>query len=68
MGLFTPSAEQVARSQQLMRQLDALNARYGRNTVRYASVGPPNAAWQGRCVARSDGYTTDWEKLWHIGG
>ena len=67
LGLFAPPAEQLQQQQQLMARLDALNARFGRGTVRYAATGLDDSAWRGRRNLMSDPYTTDWDRLWRIG-
>jgi DNA polymerase V len=46
----------------LMRTLDSLNARYGRDTVTYAASGR-RRAWKLRSDQLSPRYTTDWEEL-----
>jgi DNA polymerase V len=46
----------------LMRTLDSLNARYGRDTVTYAASGR-RRAWKLRSDQLSARYTTDWDEL-----
>jgi DNA polymerase V len=46
----------------LMRVLDGLNARYGRDTVTYAASGR-RREWKLRSDQLSPRYTTDWEEL-----
>lgn len=45
-----------------LQALDALNARYGARTVRYAAEDL-SQAWQPRQRSRSPRYTTNWEEL-----
>ena len=62
--LADPAAE--ARSARLMQALDAVNARYGRRTLVYASSGLPagaKAAWQMKQTRLSPSSTTRWEEL-----
>ncbi|MBR5051212.1 MAG: DUF4113 domain-containing protein, partial [Desulfovibrio sp.] len=62
--LADPEAE--ARSARLMQALDAVNARYGRRTLVYASSGLPagaKAAWQMKQARLSPSSTTRWEEL-----
>ena len=75
LGLFTPSAAHQQRRQQLMRTLDALNARFGRQLVRLAATGVSSRAangqlrppsWAGRSAHRSPHYTTGWAELWQL--
>jgi DNA polymerase V len=46
----------------LMRAVDALNARWGRDTVTFAASGL-GGAWRMRREMRSPRYTTVWEEL-----
>ena len=50
-----------ARSQARMRALDALNGKFGRGTVTYASMGRPG--WKLRTEFISRRYTTRWDDL-----
>ena len=68
LGLFTRPAEQLRQRQQLMAHLDALNARFGRGTVRYAASGLDDSPWRGRRNLMSAPCTTDWEQLWQVRG
>jgi DNA polymerase V len=45
----------------MMRTVDSLNARYGRDTVTYAASG--RRAWKLRSDQLSPRYTTDWGEL-----
>lgn len=49
-------------SKQLMGALDAINARYGRGTLRLAAEGIEKS-WKMRRGNLSPGYTTDWHGL-----
>ncbi|MBC6988642.1 Y-family DNA polymerase [Hymenobacter sp. BT491] len=66
MGLFTKSPELLAQSSKLMAALDTLNARYGRQTVRYAVAADRDPVWQGRSAFRSPRYTTHWPDIWKV--
>ncbi|MFC7669027.1 DUF4113 domain-containing protein [Hymenobacter humi] len=55
-----------------MQKLDALNARYGKESVQLATAlggqhGKQAAPWKGRQQQRSPAYTTCWEELWQVG-
>jgi DNA polymerase V len=52
----------TAARKRLMRALDSLNARYGRDTVTYAASGR-RRAWKLRSDQLSPRYTTDWDEL-----
>jgi DNA polymerase V len=47
----------------LMRAVDAVNARWGRDTVTFAATGRRDAAWHMRRDMRSPRYTTAWAEL-----
>jgi DNA polymerase V len=66
LSMFGHSAEQLQQRRQLMAHLDALNARFGRGTVRYAATGLDDSPWRGRRNLMSAPCTTDWEKLWQV--
>ncbi|MBX0290516.1 Y-family DNA polymerase [Hymenobacter sp. HSC-4F20] len=67
LDLFTPiEPARLQEQQQLMRTLDSLNHRFGRDAVRYAATGTRAAAWAGRNGFRSPAYTTSWEELWQV--
>jgi len=51
-----------ARSSQLMNTLDAINGKWGRNTLSYASCGTQKE-WQTVAAMRSPRYTTRWDEL-----
>lgn len=68
LGLFNRPAEELQQRQQLMAHLDALNARFGRGTVRYAATGLDDSPWRGRRNLMSAPCTTDWEQLWQVRG
>lgn len=60
------SAGEPVQGAALMSTFDALNARFGRGTVRLAASGLDHSAWQGRSAFRSPAYTTNWQQLWQI--
>ena len=75
LGLFAAADTRPQPRQQLMRTLDALNARFGRQMVRLAATGAPGQgmagllmppAWAGRAAHRSPRYTTGWDELWTV--
>ena len=49
---------------------DALNARFGKNSVQLATalgaVGKQPGVWKGQQQRRTPAYTTDWNQLWTI--
>ena len=45
-----------------MRALDALNARFGRDTIAFGRT-PQRRAWHMRSERLSQRYTTDWDEL-----
>jgi len=61
-SLFAPHDKSDARSESLMRTLDAINARHGRGTLRLAAEGT-DKLWQMRRENLSPRYTTDWQGL-----
>ena len=62
-GLFdTPD---TPARQRLLRVVDQLNARYGRDTITYAASGRKRA-WKLRSDQRSPSYTTSWEELLRV--
>lgn len=63
LDLFDPfSAEQRAKSKQFMAVFDAVNEKYGRNTIRLAAEGNVKP-WDMRSQHRSPSYTTQWQDL-----
>ncbi len=59
--LFTDSVR-LGRSTKLMRTLDDINSRFGRNSLICASSGFERS-WAMKCGNRSPSYTTDWHAL-----
>ncbi|MBF9140932.1 Y-family DNA polymerase [Hymenobacter properus] len=74
LGLFSGSAADQQRSQQLMKAMDGLNARFGRQLVRSAAMGVAKnvdgllqkPVWAGRAAHCSPRYTTGWDELWQV--
>ncbi|HEX8659595.1 MAG TPA: Y-family DNA polymerase [Hymenobacter sp.] len=71
LSLFAPDGGE--RAARLMQKLDALNARFGKNSVQVAAAlgatGKQLAApWHGQQGRRTPAYTTDWDQLWTITG
>jgi len=58
--------EAYERSRRLMRAIDEVNARFGRDAVSFG-LRDPKARWQMKCEARSPHYTTRWDELLTIG-
>ena len=54
--------EQWVKSRRLMRAVDQLNARMGRDTVRFGAAGS-RQAWKTKFERRSPRYTTNWQEL-----
>ncbi len=59
--LFTPT-ETLARPQTVVEVVDAINQRFGRETIRYAATGRERG-WKMRQEHRSPHYTTNLEEL-----
>ena len=59
--LFMPG--DPAKEGALMAVLDAVNSRYGRDTLRLAAEGTGDQVWKMRQVKRSPRYTTRWSEL-----
>ncbi|KTD82233.1 Y-family DNA polymerase [Legionella waltersii] len=57
-----PSKEELLHTQKLMSVLDAVNAKYGRHTLRLAAEGNTKP-WAMRAQLRSPCFTTKWEEL-----
>ena len=56
----TPDQE---KKRALMRALDSVNDKYGRDTMRYAAQGPDDAFWRMRREKMSGHMTTQWDQL-----
>ncbi len=54
------------KSERIMRVLEKINARYGKNTLRVASVSP-SETWRIRNNSLSPRYTTEWNEILKIG-
>ncbi|KUG09172.1 hypothetical protein ASU33_20380 [Solirubrum puertoriconensis] len=69
LGLFDDPAL-AARRARLLREIDALNQRFGRHKVAFATmlapVGSATPRWQTRHERRSPAYTTSWDELWTV--
>jgi DNA polymerase V len=50
-------------SQARMRTIDALNRRFGRDTVAYATAGVAGRGWSMQRSGLSSRYTTSWHEL-----
>ncbi|MBF9239539.1 Y-family DNA polymerase [Hymenobacter sp. BT683] len=69
LSLFAPDGGE--RAERLMQKLDALNARFGKNSVQVATAlggaGKQPGVWKGQQHRRTPAYTTCWEELWQVG-
>ncbi|ADU61402.1 MAG: Y-family DNA polymerase [Pseudodesulfovibrio sp.] len=63
LSLLDLPPDDTPRHAPLMRAVDALNARWGRDTVTFAASGSKDAPWRMRREMRSPRYTTVWEEL-----
>lgn len=61
-GNLFVSEEKENRLQTLMKTVDNLNKKNGRNSVYFSSCGR-NQSWQMRSEMRSPNYTTDWKDI-----
>lgn len=66
LGLFVPTDETEGRDDRLMHTLDAINARYGRGSLRLAVEGMEKP-WLMRRERLSPRYTTEWAGLVKVG-
>ena len=64
--LFTPPPD--ARQTEVARVMDAINARFGRDTIHLAATGVTQRAqrWRMRQAHRSPRYTTQWSELGQV--
>jgi len=62
LSLFDPDAPTAAKGAALMRTLDTINARWGRNTLVCAAAGL-GRAWSMRQLRKSACFTTSWQEL-----
>ncbi len=63
--LFESEKEEI-RLQSLMKTMDAINKKNGRNTVYFSSCGSHHG-WRMFCEMRSPNYTTSWKDIPEIG-
>ena len=62
LSLFDKSEKDKTRSGELMKVMDTINHRYGRETIQLASSGIAKK-WQMKADYKSPSYTTDWNEL-----
>jgi DNA polymerase V len=62
LSLLAPATEPDHGSERLMATMDAINARFGRDTIRLAACGVEQG-WKMKQAARSPRYTTAWGEL-----
>lgn len=60
---LTPQSRNDSRATALMQTLDEINARYGRNSLRYGAEGSEEAGWRPQQKRLSKHMTTDWDEL-----
>jgi DNA polymerase V len=58
-------APDTLRSKARMRAIDALNRRFGRNTITFAAAGR-RRAWKLRSEFLSPRFTTNWDELLRV--
>lgn len=61
-GSLLESPQDAARSQALMRVVDGINARHGRDALTFAASGVTRP-WRMRQGHRSPRYTTAWDEI-----
>ena len=54
--------ERWERFRRVIRAVDEINRKFGRDTVRFA-VAKPDGVWQGKCARRSPRYTTRFDEI-----
>lgn len=57
------SSEDRESQKQLMRAIDAINKRFGGNTVQLATIDTRVQSWHGKHQLKSPAYTTSWRQL-----
>lgn len=62
LSLLDAAPGQDARGKRLMAALDMVNARFGRDTLRFAACGT-DQDWRMKQALRSPRYTTCWQEL-----
>ena len=58
--------ERFQRQHQLMKAIDEINRKFGRDTIRFASV-KSEGRWKMKQTRKSRGYTTNWNELLTVG-
>ena len=64
-NLFVPE-EKTLQSAQLMKSVDAINQKMGKNTVFFLACGTKQD-WKLRSAQKSKKFTTSWEELMVVG-
>jgi DNA polymerase V len=54
--------EKFGRWRNLMRAIDRINQKFGKDTLRFASV-KTEGKWKTKATWKSPGYTTNWREL-----
>jgi DNA polymerase V len=54
--------EQFERQHKLIKAMDEINRKFGKDTVRFASV-KTTGNWMMKRARKSPGYTTNWDEL-----
>lgn len=57
--------ERWERFRKVMKAVDEINRKFGRDTIRFAVVNP-EASWQGKCERRSSRYTTRFDEILRV--
>ena len=58
--------EQFEKQHKLMQAIDELNRKFGKDTVRFASV-KTDGSWKMKQMRKSQSYTTNWNELLTVG-
>jgi DNA polymerase V len=65
LSLFDEPQPEFERQDRIMQTMDKLNKKYGKNTVKVATIGTKNA-WSLKAEMRSPRYTTVWEEMLRV--
>ncbi len=65
-SLLEPEGKEAAQRQNLMRVLDGVNQKWGRDTLQYAAAGL-GRPWRMRQLRKSSRFTTSWLELPRVG-
>jgi DNA polymerase V len=65
LSLFDKPSPEFEKQDRIMQTMDKLNKKYGKNTVKVATIGTTNA-WSLKAEMRSPRYTTVWEEMLRV--